>query len=56
MNSTVEELRSKIKLQATVDRLYTQAIDEDQQTLMQQVEAWESLLLELYPGDLQVTV
>ncbi|CEG57729.1 preprotein translocase subunit SecA [Legionella fallonii] len=49
--SSVAELKSKIKLQATVDRLYTQAIDEAQQTLMQQIEAWESLLLELYPND-----
>lgn len=48
---SVEELRNKIKLQATVDRIYTQAIDEVQQVLMQQIEAWESLLLEFYPDD-----
>lgn len=47
----VEELKDKIKLQATIDRLYTQAIDEAQHTLMQHVEAWESLLLEVYPDD-----
>ncbi|MBN9227966.1 MULTISPECIES: hypothetical protein [Legionella] len=48
---SVEELKNKIKLQATVERIYTQAIDEAQQILMQQIEAWESLLIELYPGD-----
>ncbi len=47
----VAELKSKLKLQATVDRLYTQAIDEAQQVLMQQIETWENLLLELYPND-----
>ncbi len=51
---TVDVLRDKIKLQATVDRIYTQAIDEAQQILMQQIEAWESLLLELYPDDPQI--
>lgn len=51
----IEEQQHGIKLQATLDRLYTQAIDRAQQILMQQVEAWESLLLELYPnnGNLQ---
>ena len=34
-----------------MDRLYTQAIDEAQQVLMQQIETWENLLLELYPND-----
>ncbi|WP_454781042.1 preprotein translocase subunit SecA [Legionella sp. WA2022007384] len=48
---TIEEVRDKIKLQATVDRTYTQAIDEAQQILMSQIEAWESLLLELYHDD-----
>ncbi len=47
----IERARNKIKLQATVDRIYTQSIDEVQQTLMQQIQAWESLLLELYPAD-----
>ncbi|MGL5743464.1 MAG: hypothetical protein ACRCXC_13525 [Legionella sp.] len=46
---TVEKVRNKLKSQATIDRLYTQAIDEAQQLLMQQIEAWESLLRELYP-------
>ncbi|WP_454783951.1 helicase-related protein [Legionella sp. WA2024007413] len=48
---TIEEVRDKLKLQATVDRTYTQAIDEAQQILMLQIEAWESLLLEIYPND-----
>ncbi|KTD11770.1 coiled-coil protein [Legionella gratiana] len=48
---TVELLKNKIKSQATIDGLYTQAIDEAQQILMQQIEAWEGLLLELYPND-----
>ncbi|WP_131794786.1 helicase-related protein [Fluoribacter gormanii] len=48
---TIEVVRDKIKLQATVDRTYTQSIDEAQQILMLQIEAWESLLLELYPDD-----
>jgi hypothetical protein len=48
---TIESLKNRIKLQATIDRLYTQAVDEIQQVLMQQIEAWESLLLELYPFD-----
>ncbi|MBI2785888.1 MAG: hypothetical protein HYX60_06130, partial [Legionella longbeachae] len=48
---SVESLKSKIKLQATIDRLYTQAIDEAQQILMQQIEAWENMLLELFPTD-----
>lgn len=47
----VELLRNKIKSQATIDGLYTQAIDEAQHILMQQIEAWEGLLLELYPED-----
>ncbi|CAM2936323.1 coiled-coil protein [Legionella steigerwaltii] len=47
----VKAHRNKITLQATVDRIYTQAIDEAQQILIQQVEAWESFLLELYPDD-----
>nr|WP_284498395.1 helicase-related protein [Legionella maioricensis] len=47
----VETTRNKIKLQATVDRIYTQSIDEVQQTLMQQIQAWENLLLELNPSD-----
>lgn len=47
----VAELKEKIKSQATVDRLYTQAIDEAQQVLMQQIEAWDNLLLGLYPND-----
>ncbi|WP_412757982.1 hypothetical protein [Legionella bozemanae] len=51
---TVEVLREKIQLQETVDRIYTQSIDEVQQALMQQIEAWESLLLELYPDDPQI--
>ena len=50
----VEQLKSKIKLQATLDRLYTQAIDEVQQTFMQQIEAWEGLLFELYPTDFRL--
>ncbi|WED44587.1 helicase-related protein [Legionella cardiaca] len=48
---TIETLQTEIKLQATLDRLYTQAIDQAQQTLMQQIRAWENLLLELYPTD-----
>lgn len=51
---TVGILRNKIKLQATVDRLYSQAIDEAQQILMQQIEAWESLLFDLYPEDAKI--
>ncbi|MCE0724103.1 hypothetical protein [Legionella resiliens] len=51
---TVEILREKIQLQATVDRIYTQSIDEAQQVLMQQIEAWEGLLLELYPDNPQL--
>ena len=47
----VETARNKLKLQATVDRIYTQSIDEMQQTLMQQIRAWEDLLLELNPTD-----
>ncbi|ARB91569.1 helicase-related protein [Legionella longbeachae] len=47
----VELLRNKIKSQATIDGLYTQAIDEAQHILMQQIEAWEGLLFELYPDD-----
>ncbi|KTD66037.1 coiled-coil protein [Legionella santicrucis] len=47
----VELLRNKIKSQAAIDGLYTQAIDEAQHILMQQIEAWEGLLLELYPDD-----
>ncbi|AYK03007.1 helicase-related protein [Legionella sainthelensi] len=47
----VELLRTKIKSQATIDGLYTQAIDEAQHILMQQIEAWEGLLLELFPDD-----
>lgn len=47
----IENLQTEIKLQSTVDRLYTQAIDHAQRTLMQQVQAWESLELELYPTD-----
>lgn len=50
----VTDLQAEIRLQANVDRLYTQAIDQAQQALMQQVYAWESFLLELYPTDLQV--
>lgn len=52
--ATVAELQEEIKTQANVDRLYTQAIDHAQQTLMHQIYAWESLLLELYPTDPQV--
>ena len=48
---SVEKLKNQIKLQSTIDRLYTQAIDEAQQTVMQQIDAWESLLLELHPTD-----
>ncbi|AWN74600.1 hypothetical protein LEAN103870_14120 [Legionella anisa] len=51
---TVEVVREKIQLQATVDRIYTQSIDEAQQVLMQQIEAWEGLLLEIYPDDPQL--
>lgn len=51
---SVEVVRNKIKLQATVDRIYTQAIDEAQQILIQQIEAWESLICELYPDKLQI--
>ncbi|ASQ46167.1 preprotein translocase subunit SecA [Legionella clemsonensis] len=47
----IKKMQDDIKLQATLDRLYTQAVDRAQQTLMQQVQAWESLLLELYPAD-----
>lgn len=47
----VEKVKNQIKLQATLDRIYTQAIDEAQQTLLQQIHAWEDLLLELYPSD-----
>lgn len=47
----IKVLREKIQLQATVDRIYTQSIDEAQQVLMQQIEAWESLILEFYPDD-----
>lgn len=49
--NAVEKLQTEIKLQASIDRLYTQAIDKAQQTLMQQVHAWENLLLELHPTD-----
>lgn len=49
--NTVGILQNEIKQQATIDRLYTQAIDEVQQLMMQQIEAWEGLLLELYPAD-----
>lgn len=48
---SVEQIQNEIKLQATIDRLYTQAIDQAQHTVMQQIHAWESLLLELYPND-----
>ncbi|KTD06929.1 helicase-related protein [Legionella jamestowniensis] len=51
---TIKKLQDEIKLQATLDRLYTQAIDRAQQTLMQQVHAWESLLLDLYPNDINL--
>ena len=47
----VLQLQTEIKSQAAIDRLYTQAIDQAQSTLMQQIQAWEGLLLELYPND-----
>jgi hypothetical protein len=50
----VAKLKNQIKLQSTIDRLYTQAIDEAQQTLMYQIHAWESFLLELYPNDIKL--
>lgn len=47
----IEQLQTEINLQATIDRLYTQAVDQAQHTLMQQIQSWESLLLEIYPED-----
>lgn len=48
---SIEVLREKIQIQATVDRIYTQSIDEVEQSLMRQIEAWEELLLELFHDD-----
>lgn len=45
----VASRKNQLKLQATVDRLYTEALGETQHTLMQQVQAWDSLLLECFP-------
>lgn len=47
-DQAVIAMQEKIKLQANIDRIYTQAIDKAQQSLMQQIDAWEGLLLELY--------
>ena len=47
----VAKLQAEIKLQDSVDRLYTKAIDKAQHTLMLQIKNWENLLLELFPGD-----
>ncbi|CEK10400.1 helicase-related protein [Legionella hackeliae] len=47
----IEKFQEDIQLQDTLDRLYTQGVDRAQQILMQQVSAWESCLLELYPTD-----
>ncbi|TAL60355.1 MAG: hypothetical protein EPN84_09650, partial [Legionella sp.] len=50
----VKDQQEKIQLQAALDRIYTQGIDQAQQTLMTQIDAWESLLIELYPNDPKV--
>lgn len=48
----VERIQTKIKLEATTDRLYTQAVDRAQQIIMAQMQAWEGLLHDIYPSDL----
>jgi len=47
----VKQFQENLEVQASVDRLYTQAIDQAQQSIMQQIENWEELLIELYPDD-----
>ena len=47
----VNVLQTNIKRQANIERIYTQAIAQAQDTLMEQIYAWESLLLELEPDN-----
>jgi len=47
----VIESQTNIKRQANIERIYTQAIAQAQDTLMEQIYAWESLLLELEPDN-----